>query len=748
MRPPLLFLTVTFGAGLWVGVGLASFHRGGPAAWVLTVPLLVGITLVHRRTPVVAACGCMGLAGLFWGEAAARERDATCAGVWSRHGGAGVSTRAAVVRLLDPVVADRAVVRGHVETGDGSCGGDVDVRWPAAQHAAGGTAWLVAGPWVGDVGRGLLVARATRPIDRTRRGRGGWRDRIAARTVSLFGGRAPLVNALIIGERSDLDPSVRERYARAGLAHLLSISGLHVGFLAAWIALLLTHLRLTTAQRFAVSSLLILGYVWLLGFPAPATRAALMLSIDGVARLRQRVAAPRGTIALAALCLLIWDPWAVTAVGAWLSVGAIAAVIWASRAGVGRPRLVRLLLPAAAATFVTAPVTALVFGTVAPIGILANLVAIPLGGLAVPGAMIALVSSSVSAGIGRLLAAGSGLMLALLDLVAGAAAAIPAGHVILTAGWPAALIWAGVLVVAWWLWGSVGRPWTFAARLAFTGVVVTWATLYSRTPADAEGELTIHFLDVGQGDAAVLHTPHGHWIVIDGGPRTPEQDQGRRVVVPFLRRHGARELALVVATHGDADHLGGLPAVLEAFPTRLAFEPGEPLGRPLYLEWLADVQRDGAEWHPARTGDRVEVDGVVLQVLSPDSAWMATPVDVNDHGVVLLVSYGRRRILLQADAGTAVEERLGGRVGRVDLLKVGHHGSSTASSDAWLDELVPPEAVISVGAHNTYGHPSPEVVRRLERHGSIVLRTDQDGTVTWETDGQTERTHSDVRHHH
>lgn len=741
MRPPLLFLALAFGAGL--SAGLASFPGGGVSTGIALLPLVVAAWFVHRRTPVAPAGAAMAFAGLLWGAAAARERDDSCGGRWSREARAGA--RAVVVRLLDPVSADGQPVRGSVEAG--SCRGDIDVRFPAEQRAAGGTAWLVAGPWVGDARRGLLVARTVRLLDPVRRGRGGWRDRIAGRSAALFGARAPLVNALVIGGRGDLDPAVRERYARAGLAHLLSISGLHVGFLAAWVGLALAHLRLTPLGRFSASTAVILAYLWLLGFPAPATRAGVMLVIDGVARLRQRIAAPGGVIALAALCLFMTDPWAIGAVGAWLSVGAITAVIWAGRAAAGKPAVVRLLLPAAAATLVTAPITAFAFGTVAPVGIVANLVAIPLGGLAVPGAMLALAVSPLWGAFGALLAAGSGLMLAVLDLAAGAAAAVPWGHLILVPGWRAAALWAAVLGVAWWLWRAGGRRWLLAARIAFVGAVFAWASLLARTPADAEGALTVHFLDVGQGDAAVLHTPRGHWIVIDGGPRSPEQDQGRRVVVPFLRRHGATELALVVATHGDADHLGGLPAVLEAFPTRLVLEPGEPLGRPLYLEWLADVQRDRAEWHPARAGDRVEVDGVVLEVLSPDSAWMATPADVNDHGVVLRVSFGSRRVLFQADAGVPVEARLRGRVGPVDLLKVGHHGSRTATSEAWLDELAPHEAVISVGAHNTYGHPAPEVVQRLEHHVAELFRTDRDGTVTWETDGQSERTHSDLRHH-
>jgi len=132
-------------------------------------------------------------------------------------------------------------------------------------------------------------------------------------------------------------------------------------------------------------------------------------------------------------------------------------------------------------------------------------------------------------------------------------------------------------------------------------------------------------------------------------------------------------------------------------------------------------------------------------VLSPDSLWLTLPLDVNEHGVVLRVSYGSARLLFQADAGLPVEGRLAGRVGRVELLKVGHHGSASATSDAWLAELRPREAVISVGAHNHYGHPAPEVLGRLRRWGSEIYRTDQAGTITFTTDGHA--AHIDVHHH-
>ncbi len=746
MRPPILFLTVAFGVGLWAGLDPFVFPGRalpGGALWVVVLPVVALAAWLARRAPLGAAVGIMGVAGMLWGAAAVREQEATCAGRWT----AGVParegyTRAAIVRLADPAPAQGGIVDAAVLPG--RCGGSVRLRWPEGRVARGGTTWVVAGRWSSEGGRGLLVARRVRALDPVPRGRGALRDALAAKSVELFGARAPIVNALVFAPNARLDSDIRERYVRSGLAHLLSISGLHVGFIAAWLTLILGKLHLTARARFGATAVILLGYLWLLGFPAPAVRSGAMLVLADVARLRQRAVTPRGVVALAALGVLLQDAWALQSVGAWLSVAGVGAVVWAGRAFGGAPRLARLAAPALAATLVTAPISAFAFGTVAPIGVLANLIAIPLAGVAVPGLVMALALSWLASGLAHLIAAGAGLGLALLDLVAQGAALVPGGHVVMVAGWTAALVWAAVAGAAWWLWNSPRRPWLIAARVAFVTTVFVATTFRDVVSLDVCRCLTVHFLDVGQGDAAALRTPNGRWIVIDGGPRTPQGDAGRRVVVPFLRSQGVGRVAVVVATHGDADHLGGLPAVVEAFDPELVLEPGEPLGRPLYLEFLAGVEASGARWHAARAGDRIEVDGVVLEVLSPDSLWMRLPLDVNDHGVVLRVRYGGVRLLFQADAGLPVEGRLAGTVGPVGLLKVGHHGSRTATSDEWLDELAPREAVISVGRNNHYGHPAPEVLERLARHGVTVFRTDRSGTITFSTDGQGER----VRSHH
>src|SRR2546428_1786209 len=407
MRPPILFLTIAFGAGLWGGLAPLT----GRGAWYVVAPLLVAATLLHRRAPLGAAVGIMAVAGMLGGRAAVGERDATCTGRWAAGGRAGEGrTRAVIVRLADPAPARGGIADAEVLPG--TCGGSVRLRWPEDHAARGGTTWVVAGKWSGldrGGGMGLLVVRRMRVLDPVPRGRGALRDALAAKSTELFGARAPIVNALVFAPNARLDSDIRERYVRSGLAHLLSISGLHVGFIAAWLALILGNLHLGARARFGATAVLLLGYLWLLGFPAPAVRAGAMLALADVARLRERVVAPRGVVALAALGVLLQDPWALQSVGACLSVAGVGAAGWAGRAFARAPRLARLAAPALVATLVTPPVRAFAFRAPAPIGVLADLIAIPLAGVAVPGLVMALVLSWLRSGAPPLIPPRAGL---------------------------------------------------------------------------------------------------------------------------------------------------------------------------------------------------------------------------------------------------------------------------------------------------------------------------------------------------
>jgi competence protein ComEC len=316
---------------------------------------------------------------------------------------------------------------------------------------------------------------------------------------------------------------------------------------------------------------------------------------------------------------------------------------------------------------------------------------------------------------------------------------VPGGHVIVAAEIASAYPWVLVLAVSLW---AMGRRNTLAESLrrwSWAGVAGLWiALLWAWAPCstDTGSGLALHFLDVGQGDGALLRTPAGRWVLVDAGPRGEHHDAGRRVVVPFLASHSARELAVAFVSHAHADHLGGVPAVLARFRAGLVVEPGERVPDPLYYEFLDELAAEGIAWHQGHRGEHFILDSVGFTLLHPDSRWPGWGEDLNEDSLVLLVEYGAFQALFAGDAGFPAEAEMRGRTRRVDLLKVGHHGSRGSTGDEWLDSLRPRAAVISVGQNNKYGHPSAETLDRLLRHRVAVWRTDRDGAVTVNTDGR------------
>jgi competence protein ComEC len=175
--------------------------------------------------------------------------------------------------------------------------------------------------------------------------------------------------------------------------------------------------------------------------------------------------------------------------------------------------------------------------------------------------------------------------------------------------------------------------------------------------------------------------------------------------------------------------------VIRRIRTDAVLEPGELYADPAYTGFLDAVAEAGVPWRAGREGAAFELDGVRFTLLHPDTTWAEWHADLNEDSIVLRVEYGAFTALFAGDAGLHAEARMAGHVGRVDLLKVGHHGSRGATGDAWLTELAPRAAIVSVGAHNRYGHPSAEALGRLNRHGAEIWRTDRDGTITVVTDG-------------
>jgi competence protein ComEC len=485
------------------------------------------------------------------------------------------------------------------------------------------------------------------------------------------------------------------------------------------------------------------GYVVFLGWPAPAARAAALAVALARCRTRQRHVQASALLAATCLAVLVVDPWASLDLGGWLSAaalwGATRFTRWSDRA-LGPGFWSRTAASSLGATLATAPITAAFLGSVALAGLLLNFPAIPIAALAVPGVLASLVLLPIWASGAEALAAGAGLGLHLLELCAAAGSALPTGYFAMESGsLTAVLPWIGMLALALWITGPRNTLREAGRRLGWCVAAALWlhlAPVHLLASADGGGGLALHFLDVGQGDGALVRTPAGRWLVIDAGPVSGRDDAGRRVVAPFLERHGARVLAAILVSHAHADHMGGVPSLLRRFRVGVVIEPGVSVPDPAYGALLFTVDSAGIPWHPARAGERFSIDGVRFVVLHPRPGWPEWGEDVNEDSLVLLVEYGDFQALFTGDAGFPAEAALRSSVGRVDLLKVGHHGSRGSTGGELLDSLRPLAAVISVGRNN-FGHPAPETLDRLERRRVPVLRTDQDGTISVRTDGRT-----------
>ena len=584
----------------------------------------------------------------------------------------------------------------------------VSARLPKGKSIPSGKEFLARGQWqslvvtteaVARPGGGILVIHAIDSVTDNTHHLLLWRSKVQGSIRHLFPRHAGLAESLLVAQRDALDPELRARYAAAGLTHLLAISGTHVALVA---AVLWMFARMARLPRRASHIACVAGtaaYVVFLGAPFAAIRALLQLLLMIVAHNLQRPSHPLGLIAAAALAIVAMHPHAVVDAGFQLSFAGITAIVLWRRPLIDRmpasvPTVLRdAVATTVAATIVTTPIAAFHFGQVSTIALVANLLAIPAVTVAVPASAAAAAVSIVSMPAGQFVASGAEIPLASLDRVATASAATPYGH--------------------------------FAAHPR-----QLWTLLF-----DARGarHLEIHMIDVGQGDAVALRTPGGKWLLVDAGPASPTYDAGEKRVVPFLLERGVRTIDGFIITHPDLDHFGGARAVVRTFDVKRVYDPGIPVPKSAYDSLLITAAQRGTAWQTVRAGNSITFDRVTIDFLHPDTLLLDASEAANDYSAVFRLTYGAFTALFLGDVSTEVEDRLVKRYGRgvdVDLLKVGHHGSSTSTGVELLAQSTPQVALIGVGRRNRYRHPNPGVISRLEAAGATILRTDEQGSIS------------------
>jgi len=544
--------------------------------------------------------------------------------------------------------------------------------------------------------------------------------------------------ALVLGDQRAIARDQWTLFNRTGIAHLVSISGLHITMIAALAGAIVglawrrvpALLARWPAQMAGIAAGLLaaLGYALLAGWGVPAQRTVLMLAAVAAAWLARGRMTPGVALALAAFVVCIMDPWAVTAAGFWLSFGAVATIVWVVQ---GRPLPRRavawaVLKTAArvqiAVTLALIPATVLLFQQMSLVAPLANAVAIPLVSwvvtpLALLGAAFAALPWPLATIAYPLLAIagavfdGLAVVLQALAAPAWAAFAVPVP--------PPALVALAIAGVAWLL-APPGWPLRAAGAVALLPLFV-WP---GERPAD--GALWVTALDVGQGTAVVVETRDRTWLY-DAGPRYSQQsDAGERIVLPYLRSRGIAALDGFVVSHLDQDHSGGAASILRNLLVR----------RVLSSVASEHAVLNGAAAERCAAGLQIEDGhGLDVLVLHPAAADYdaVPPKSSNAMSCVVLMQHGGTRLLLTGDIPLAAEAALlaTGADLRAHWMLVPHHGSRSSSGSELLAAVQPQTAAVQAGYRNRFGHPDPQVRQRYAAHGAHLVRSDEAGAAQW-----------------
>jgi competence protein ComEC len=597
-----------------------------------------------------------------------------------------------------------------------------------------------------------------------------WAARLRALLSQRLRASVPEPSATILagalwGERGALPDDVRETFQATGTVHVLVTAGLHLGIIAALTMLLLTRCGLHRLSACAATLAVVIAYAWFSGAHLPSERAATMIGVALLARACGARITSWNALAVAGIAVALLWPASVGSASFALSFSCVAAILLLAQPLTNMlERLpvherVREALALTVATQIgTWPLTAAIFSTVAPYAVLANAIVVPLVAIVLPLGIATLLIPP--------LAPLATLALLVVRHVVALIAALPGAHATIATPPLITIIAydASILAVAMLIRRERIRT-AVAAFVAACGIVIAPSFIH------APHGLLITHLDVGQADAAVIRTPNDHVILIDtggelehGGANSNAERAGARVVLAYLQRAGIRKIDLMLLTHPHGDHVGACFPIIEAMQVAMLFDSGQHYGGRAYRDCIAGARAHAIPIVIARRGMRwASGDGMVLDILAPSMPFLAdTGDDVNENSIVVMLRYYRFRELFMGDAGEASEARLlaaaapchpersrgtaaivgpsGGSSTSLgmtcddnlhaDVVKVGHHGSRYASTPAFVAAVHPRIAIISVGRHNTFGHPASTTIETWNEAGADILRMDRCGAVS------------------
>lgn len=538
-----------------------------------------------------------------------------------------------------------------------------------------------------------------------------------------------IIKALVLGERGQMDNESWQVLTQTGTNHLLAISGLHVGIVSGFIYFILVWgwkrseslCLLIPAQRIAAIGAIIAAifYAMLAGFSIPTQRAMIMAAVVFLSVYMMQSFRPWNILSLALLCVVIFDPFSVLAPGFWLSFLAVSIILFTIKknSATDNKRWLSIIKIQFVLALGLLPITLLFFQQAALISPLANLFAVPwISLLVVPLALIGSVILLINESLGGLILQGAGFLIEIFWLVLNYIHGVP------FASWQHA-------IPAWTILPAAFGVLLLLAPKGWPGKILSIALLspllFAKTMAVPEKNLNVFVLDVGQGTAVVLQSD-SKVLVYDTGPKFSSGfNAGEAVIATFLRERGINEIDVLMISHGDKDHAGGLEGLLSQYQTKQMIV-NQTTG---YNHENVDACREGMRW---------EWKAVEFTVLSPAETLPADNIgnlSKNNSSCVLRVQHASGSLLLSGDIERKAEKTLTKKYNdmlNVDVLIAPHHGSKSSSTKAFIQATSPKFVVFTTGYRNPYGFPDEKVVSRYKEFGSYLVNTATQGMISFE----------------
>ena len=592
-----------------------------------------------------------------------------------------------------------------------------------------------------------VIERKSESFDRCGQFLADIRERACRILEQTAGDKSAVFRAIVLGDKTELEPELKLQYQMAGIIHILAISGLHISILGVGFYEFLKKAGFGIWPAGIMSFVFMLQYGMMTGGSVSTMRAVIMFLISVGAKMLGRIYDMPTALGAAAIIILVQSPDYILDGGFWLSFGAVVGIGAVSPAVLGmfrsKTKLLNAFLSFVSVWFATLPIVLWFYGEISVAGIFLNLLVLPTVGIVLASGIGAVIGGAINLKLGAAAALPGRLLLVIYENLCESAGQLSfctwiSGK---PKGWQIVVYYLVLLVIITVFRWADRNKWEGKKRRAVcAGGILLLGLSVAVTGWRSRSNMTITCLDVGQGDGIVVETPEKHFFLIDGGS-TNKTSVGQYQILPYLKHQGISRLDAILVSHTDEDHISGVRQILEYMAKGLTSVKADCLILPkwqnkpeAYQELVSLAHQAKVRVLQGKEGDKMQYGKLGIEIISPEKN--ASGENVNEEGIVFYVEYGRFRGLFTGDIGFKTEENLTDKLRDITFLKVGHHGSKNSTGEEFLKKIMPETGVISVSRTNTYGHPSQDTLTRLVNVGCRYWCTMDKGAVTVETDGK------------